>query len=94
VETGRVALGQLGHRVHPRRFQQIGKLLADTVDAEQVGAVDPLQDQVGADAGAGGQVSTAPRRCPLREQLLGSRDAHLFQPFGAGCHDPLDLGNA
>ena len=55
VEIAGVALRQFRDGVDPRRLEQIGVFLPDPLDAEEVGPVDPFQQQGFADPGLCGQ---------------------------------------
>jgi len=68
-------------------LQQVGIFLANALDARQVSAVDPLEDQLAADLALLGQVGAALGGGAGREQFCLVLDASGFQ---LGCTDRSD----
>src|ERR1035437_1781160 len=90
-EVDGVALSQLRHGVDAGDLEQVGVLRADAVDAIQVDAVDPLEDESVADARRLLELlATLFGGAPL-EQIVGRSHSDGFELFGIDGADPLDI---
>ena len=93
VEVGGVALGEIGDGVYTGFFEEVSELGADSVDAGEVDAVDPIPDQFLGNAGCLCDGFPAFGVRALGEKLGGSSDAGFLE-FGPVCRaDALDFAD-
>jgi hypothetical protein len=69
-KVGGIALSQIDDGIHACGFEQVGVLLPDTLDPEQVGVVHPFQDQFVADPGFFFDLLAAFGGCPGLQEVF------------------------
>ena len=93
MEVGRNTVTEFLYGVYTSRFEQFCELSCNTVDAEEVSMVGPLQDKLFADACFFCQSSTALLGCTLFQQVFCSLYTGSLELFSIYCADTFDLFN-
>src|SRR5450759_635454 len=92
-QVGRIAMSQLDGRVDTGDLEQVRVLGTNALDAIQIDAIDPLENEGVRDSGGHLEVIAALRLCALLEQLVGCLDpdgSELLDVYGT---DSFDVGD-
>src|SRR5450759_3042588 len=87
----RIAMSQFGGRVHTGDLEQVRVLGANALDAIQVDAIDPLENEGVPDSGGRLEVIAALRLCASLEQLVGCLDPDSRELLGVCGTDSFDV---
>ena len=74
VKAGCILLGQIGHRDHTGRLEQLRALRADAWDPRQIDSAHPAGDELLADLALLRDLGSALGRCAAIQQLLPGGD--------------------
>ena len=91
VEVGGDAVAELLDGVHTGGLEQLGELAGDALDAEEVGMVGPLEDELLADARGLGGLLAAALGGALGQQVVRGLQTGGFQLGGVHVADAFDL---
>src|SRR5450759_1546877 len=90
-QIGRIAMSQLDGRVDTGDLEQVRVLGANALDAIQIDAIDPLENESVRDPGGHLEVIAALRLCALLEQLVGCLDPDSSELLGVYGTDSFDV---
>ena len=86
-------VGKLGNRVDARGLEQLGELLGHADDPDQVGMVDPAEDQGPGDAGLLGDLVSSLGLGARLEELLHRLDPRVLKLLRVDLADAFDVND-
>lgn len=91
LEVGGNTVAEFLYGVNAGSFEEFGKLTCHAFDAEEVGVVDPFEDEFAGNAGSFGYFFAAFAGSAFFKKLLSGFDAGSLEFFGVSWADAFDF---